>query len=76
MSQADEYSTTIGTNLETLHDKPLELKLQYLTNIKALIASITILLANWNTFKARLISNTPAILKMLTSDGPVVAPRP
>ena len=35
ISQADDYNTTIGTNLETLHNEPLELKLQYLSEIKA-----------------------------------------
>ena len=43
LSQADEYNTMIGTNLETLHDEPLELKLQYLREIKSLTSSITIL---------------------------------
>ena len=51
LSQADEYNTMIGTTLETLHDEPLELKLKYLTEIKALTASITILLADWNAFR-------------------------
>ena len=46
ISQANEYNTKIGTNLEMLHDEPLELKLQYLTDIEALTGSITILLAD------------------------------
>ena len=76
MSQAYNYNTAIGTNLETPHDHPLELNLQYLSEIKALISSITMLLANYNTFKAILASNSPAMLKMLSSDGPIIATHP
>ena len=72
LSQADEYTSTIGIALETLHDESLELKLQYLTEIKASSASITIVLVDWHTFKAHLITNAPAMMKMLTSDGPTV----
>jgi hypothetical protein len=75
LSQADEYNNTIDTTLETLHDEPLELKLQYLIEIKASSASITILMAYWHAFKSRLITNTPAMMKMLTSDGPAVVPQ-
>ena len=46
INQADQYTTTIGTMLDTLHDEPLELKLQYLTEIKASTTSIIIILAN------------------------------
>ena len=56
------------------HDEPLELKLQYLTEIKALATSITILLADWNAFKSRLIANAPSMLKMIASDGPATIP--
>ena len=59
----------IGTTLETLHDEPLELKLKYMTEIKASIASITIVLADWHAFKDCLIINAPSMLKMLASDG-------
>ena len=48
----DEYTNAIGTTLDTLHDKPLELKLQYLIEIKASSSSITIILADWHAFKA------------------------
>ena len=75
LSQADEYTSTIGTTFETLHDEPLELKLQHLTKIKASSTSITIILADWHTFKARLITNTPALLKMLAFDRPLAMPQ-
>ena len=69
LSQANEYTSTIGTSLESLHDEPLELKLHYLTEIKASSASIVIVLADWHALKAQLITNPPAMLKMLASDG-------
>ena len=31
LSHAEKYSSTISTTLETMHDEPLELNLQYLT---------------------------------------------
>ena len=52
LSQVDEYTTTIGSSLEMLYDEPLELKLQYLTEIKASPYSISILLDDWNALKA------------------------
>lgn len=58
INQADDYSTTIDTNLETLHNETLEIQLQYLSKIKALTAFIT---------------NAHAMLKMLSSHGPVEA---
>ena len=70
LSQADKYTSTIGTTLETLHDESLELKLLYLTEIKASTTYITIVLADWHAFKARLITSALAMLKMLASDGP------
>ena len=74
LSQVNEYNSMIGTTLATLHDEPLELKLQYLIEIKALSASITILLANWHALKSQLITNDPAMLKILASDGPIADP--
>lgn len=74
LSQVDEYNNTIGTTLEMLHDEPLELNMQYVTNIKALPTSITILLANWHAFKSRLITKAPTMLKMLTFDNPIAVP--
>ena len=65
---------TIDTTLNTVHDEPLELKLQYLTKIKASAASIVIVLVDWNAFKAQLITNAPTMLKVLASDGPLVGP--
>ena len=56
--------------LDTLHDEPLELKLQYLTEIKASTTSIVIVFADWHAFKAHLITNAPAMMKVLASDGP------
>ena len=53
----------------------LELKLQYLIEIKASSASITIILDDWHTFKSQLITNAPAMLKMLASDGPATVPQ-
>ena len=69
INQDDQYTTTIGTALDTLHDEPLELKLQYLIEIKASTTSIIIVVADWHAFKCRVITNAPAIL---TSDGPLV----
>ena len=72
--QADQYITTIGTSLNTVQDEPLELKLQYLTEIKAAAASIVIILANWHAFKAQLMTNVPAMLKVLASNRPPTGP--
>lgn len=52
LTQANQYTTTIDTSLNTVQDEPLELKLQYLTEIKAAAASIVIVLADWHAFKA------------------------
>ena len=46
INQVNQYTLTIGTTLETLHDEPLELKLQYLTEIEASMASIVFVLAD------------------------------
>lgn len=55
--------------LDTLHDESLELKLQYLIEIKASATSIVIILADWHALKARLIANAPTMMKVLTFDG-------
>ena len=60
---------TIGIALDALHDEPLKLKLQYLTKIKASAASIVIVLADWNAFKACLITNVLTMMKVLASDS-------
>lgn len=65
---------TINTSLNTVQDEPLELKLQYLTEINVVAASIVIVLADWHAFKAQLITNAPAMLKILASDGPPAGP--
>ena len=65
---------TIGTTLNTVHDEPLELKLKYLTEIKASATSIVIVLAVWHAFKEQLITNAPTMLKILASDGPPRGP--
>ena len=65
---------TIDTALDTVHDEPLELKSQYLTEIKASVASIVIVLADWHAFKAQLIKNAPAMMKVLASNGPPTGP--
>ena len=52
LTQAYQYTTTIGTSLNTVQDEPLELKLQYLTEIKVVAASIVIVFADWHAFKA------------------------
>ena len=44
ITQADQYTATIGTSLNTVQDEPLELKLQYLTEIKVAATSIVIVL--------------------------------
>ena len=46
LTQADQYTTTIDTVLNIVHDEPLELKLWYLIEIKATAASIVIVLAD------------------------------
>ena len=74
ITQADQYTTTIDTSLNTVKDDPLELKLQYLTEIKAVVASFVIIMADWHAFKAQLMTNAPAMLKVLASDGPPVGP--
>ena len=65
---------TINMTLDILHDEPLELKLQYLIEIKASVASIVVVLANWHAFKAQLVTNAPAMMKVLTSDGSPAGP--
>ena len=45
LTQADQYTSTIDTSLHTVQDEPIELKLQYLTKIKVVAASIIIILA-------------------------------
>ena len=70
----DQYIATIGTALNIVHDEPLELKLQYLTEIKASTTSIVIVLADWHAFKEQLITNAPAMLKALAFDGPPAGP--
>lgn len=70
LSKANEYNNAIGIILDTLHDEPFQLKLQYLIEIKASSTFITIILDEWHTFKDQLITNVLAMLKMLTSDGP------
>ena len=52
LTQADQYIATIGTFLNIVQEEPLELKLQYLTEIKAATTSIVIVLADWHAFKA------------------------
>ena len=74
LTQADQYTATIGISLDTVQDEPLELKLQYLAEIKATVASIVIVLVDWHAFKAQLITNAPAMLKILASDGPPIGP--
>ena len=46
ITQAKQYTTTIGTSLNTVQDEPLELKFQYLTEIKATTTSIVIVLVD------------------------------
>ena len=65
ITQVDQYTATIGTSLNTVQDEPLELKLQYLTKIKAVAASIVIVLVDRHAFKAQLMTNVPAMLKVL-----------
>ena len=60
--------------LDTVHDEPLELKLQYLKKIKAVAASIIIVLANWHAFKAHLITNAPTMMKVLAPNEPPAGP--
>ena len=74
ITQADQYTTTIDTSLNTVQDEPLELKLQYLTEIKVVAASIVIILADWHAFKAQLITNAPGMLKVLASNRPPTGP--
>ena len=74
LTQADQYTTTIDTSLNTMQDEPLELKIQYLTEIKAAATSIVIVLVDWHAFKAQLMTNVPAMLKVLASDGPPAGP--
>ena len=62
------------TSLNIVQDEPLELKLHYLTKIKAAALSIVIVLVDWHAFKAQLITNAPAMLKVLASDGPPASP--
>ena len=64
----------MGTSLNTVKDEPLELKLQYLIEIKVATTSIVIILANWHAFKEQLITNAPAMLKILVSDEPPIGP--
>ena len=74
LTQANQYTTTIDTALDIVHDEPLELKLQYLTEIKAFATSIVIVLADWHAFKAQLIKNVPTMMKVLASNGPPAGP--
>ena len=70
----DQYTTTIDTALNTIHDEPLELKLQYLIEIQVVATSIVIVLADWHAFKEQLITNAPIILKVLMFDEPPTGP--
>ena len=67
---------TIDMTLDIVHDEPLELKLQYLTEIKAFVASIVIVLDDWHAFKAQLITNATAMMKGLAFDEPPIGPSP
>ena len=73
ITQADQYTTTIDTSLNTVQDEPLELKLQYI-EIKAVATSIVIILADWHASKAQLMTNVLAMLKVLAFDGPPTNP--
>ena len=46
LTQVEQYAATIDTSLNTVQDEPLELKLQYLIEIKAVVASIVIILVD------------------------------
>ena len=45
LTQVDHYIATTGTSLNTVQDEPLDLKLQYLIEIKVVAATIVIVLA-------------------------------
>lgn len=74
IAQANQYKETIDTSLNIVQDEPLKYKLQYLTEIKVATTSIVIVLADWHAFKAQLMTNAPAMLKVLASNGPPAGP--
>ena len=70
LTRADQYTMTISMALDIVHDEPLELKLQYLIEIKASATSIVIVLADWHAFKAHLTTNASTMMKVLAFDDP------